>query len=125
MLLESTLSMPSATIHASHQLRMQCSVSTSTNLTQPPPQLLEPSELPHGANAEPRLPEDPFHGYEGPLTFGPGADWEMELPVHQRPDTDARSSAESLDADVEFTLLSLGLLDSPPLQAASPPPRVL
>jgi hypothetical protein len=46
VLLESTLSMPSATIHASHQLQTQCSVSTSTNLTQPPPQLLEPSELP-------------------------------------------------------------------------------
>jgi hypothetical protein len=122
ILLESTLSVPTATIHASQQHHTQCSISTQAKHTQPPSHLLEPLALLHNTDGGPWLLEDPFHRYEGPSTFGPGANWGMELPVHQ---SDGHSSVESLDVDIQSTLLPSGLLDSPPHQAASPPPRAL
>jgi hypothetical protein len=67
-----------------------------------------------GPDGEPWLPEDPFHSYDGPSAFGPGADWGRELTVVQLPDTDDHSSVGSLGTDAEFTLLSPGLLESLP-----------
>jgi hypothetical protein len=43
--------------------------------------MCEPKLLLHGPDGEPWLPEDPFHGYEGPLAFGPGAEWGREFAV--------------------------------------------
>jgi hypothetical protein len=58
MFLESTLPMPTAPIVAS---LLTGSLDT-------------PTEQVVGPDGDVRLPADPFHGYDGPSTFGPGTE---------------------------------------------------
>jgi hypothetical protein len=74
-----------------------------------------------GLDGEQTLPEAPFHGYDGPLSFGlADSDGEPSLLY-----VDGLFSAESLGTDTKFTLLPPGLLDSPPHQPSTSPPHVV
>jgi hypothetical protein len=72
-----------------------------------------------GPDGELWQPADPVHSYDGPQAFDPEAEWSMNLSNFVPPAVPDASPPLSLSPDVEATLLPLGLLDSPPKQAAA------
>jgi hypothetical protein len=59
------------------------------------------------------LPNDPFHGFDGPSVFGPKIDWDTELPSTIITLAISSRSPSPIDSKAEFTHLPPGLLDSP------------
>jgi hypothetical protein len=79
MLLESTLTLPTATSHAHNQSLLPHSNGLNHNPPVLSPHLLLDPRVPlQGPDGEIWLPEEPFHVYGGPSAFGPDIDWGSE-----------------------------------------------
>jgi hypothetical protein len=61
------------------------------------------------------LPEDTFHCFDEPSTFGPNSDWLSEMSSHNNSLSPSEPTT-ILDANAEATDLPSGHLDSPPCQ---------
>jgi hypothetical protein len=66
-----------------------------------------------GLDGELWLPNDPFHGFDGPSVFGPETDWATELPSTTVSTANSSRPASPIDSEVNFTHLPPDLLDSP------------
>jgi hypothetical protein len=117
MLLESTLPMPTVMVQA-YQPPQPATQAKNSKLVHDLTQLHLPHNAPlfHGPDGEPWLSEDSFHAYDGPSAFGPDTTWEREQTLNALSAPTDPSQSENLDSEVEFRLLPLGLLDSPPHQ---------